>query len=200
MSARAARERVLRVSGAAIVKALATALISCFLLVAPSSSAADNGKLKQLYEEDQSDRRPGPDEIDWVIIGPRDNERRKTVLEIVASGGLATANDYYHAAMVFQHGRTAEDMALAYSLATVAWRVDPAHPKARWLTASAWDRLLMRKKKPQWYGTQFVRNNDSGKWELYQTDEDAVSDRERERMGVPPLSAAKEHATLLNRK
>ena len=172
---------------------------ACGLMIAsPWSWAGDNAKLKQLYEEDQSDRRPGPNKIDWAVVGPRDIEREKVVLEIIGSGGLGTANDYYRAAMVFQHGRTAEDIALAHSLATIAWRLDSSHVGARWLTAAAWDRLLMRKKRPQWYGTQFTKNSDSGKWELYQVDEDAVSDQERERMGVPPLSAARERANRLN--
>jgi hypothetical protein len=114
------------------------------------------------------------------------------------AGGLSTANDYFHAAMVFQHSNTPEDNALAYGLAVTAARIDPSNKMAKWLSAAAWDRALMRRNKPQWYGTQFVKNFSTGKWELYKIDETAVTDEDREKTGVPSLARQRERANELN--
>src|SRR5262245_21169525 len=68
----------------------------------PSSSAKnDNAELKRLHDEDQADRES--DNIDWRVVGPRDEARLKRVKELFAANALRTANDYYHAAMVLQH-------------------------------------------------------------------------------------------------
>jgi len=160
--------------------------------------AADSAKIKQLYDEDQSDRAAGPGKINWASVNRRDLERQQAVLEILKGGGLSTSNDYYHGAMVFQHASTAEGISLAHSLAVLASRIDPENSKAQWLAAASWDRLLMRKQRPQWYGTQFTKNSETGKWELYQIDEGAVTDDEREKSGVPSLAVARDRAKRLN--
>ena len=162
------------------------------------SYAEDNAKLKQLYESDQWERKPTGFTIDPGLVEAHDRDRREAVLDVIRRGEPLTANDYYHAATVFQHGSTAEDNALAYSLALLASRLDASNSQARWLAAAAWDRSLMRRNKPQWYGTQYVKNQSTGKWELYQIDEAAVSDAERERNGVPSISKAKERVKSLN--
>lgn len=169
----------------------------CCTFLGPIAWAGDSPRLRELFEQDQSDRMVAPGKSDWLVISQRDTERRGAVLDLIRSGSLTTANDFYHAAMVFQHGNSAEDISLAYSLATVATRFEPTHRSARWLTAAAWDRLLMRNNKPQWYGTQFTKGP-SGKWELYPVDEAAVTDAERERLGVPTLAASKQRASGMN--
>jgi hypothetical protein len=53
---------------------------------------------------------------------------------------------------------------------------------AGWLSAAAWDRLMIVKGKKQWYGTQYARDaitNQLGDKLPY--DQDAVSAEERER-------------------
>ena len=164
----------------------AIAIVVLALLVSGPACGADNSRLKQLFDDDQADRSEKK-AIDWTLLAQRDLERQRVALELIKSGALATANDFYHAAMVFQHAASAEDIDLAHSLATVATRIDPGHTKARWLAAAAWDRTLQRRNKPQWYGTQFVLDQKTRKWILYQIDETAVTDEERERYGVRPL-------------
>ena len=174
-------------------------LLIALLQLAPHAFAGDNPKLAQLYEQDQSDRQgDDPTRIDWFAVTTRDAERRKAVLEMVSSAALTTSNDYFHAAMVFQHGSAADETSLAYSFATIASTLEPVHPKAQWLRAAAWDRMMIGFKKPQWYGTQFSRGK-SGKWELYPVDE-AVTDKERERMGVPTLEVTRGRAREMNEK
>ena len=92
--------------------------------------------------------------------------------------------------MIFQHGARVADSRLAYSLAWISVTLDPLDDKARWLSAAAWDRMMMKQEQPQWYGTQFTRKNENTNWKLYDMAENAVTDEEREAMNVPPLSEA----------
>src|SRR5258708_3854608 len=131
------------------------AVLTLYMLVFALTATpvrADNAKLMTLYEEDQSDRNPNQKALSGDQIVHRDVRRQEAALEIMREGGAVTANDLFHAAMVFQHSNAAEDNALAYGLAVTAARIDPSNKMAKWLSAAAWDRALMRKKRPQWYG------------------------------------------------
>lgn len=153
---------------------------------------ADDERLATLYAEDQADRRGA---IDWAKVRPRDVARRQEVEALLAKGAAKTGRDFFHAAMVFQHGDTVGDLARARDLATEAVRRDATLTTAKWLVAAATDRWLMRQDLPQRYGTQFVRG-DAG-WSLYAVDP-SVSDDERLDAGVPPLADARRRADELN--
>jgi hypothetical protein len=157
--------------------------------------ASVNGELLDLFEADQGDRTGGHGAIDWKVVGPRDEARRKRVDEIVAAGGAKVADDYYHAAMVYQHGSTILEIKRANELALKAVALDGDHPRARWLAAASEDRALMYDKKPQKYGTQFHKQGDV--WELWEVDP-AITDEERAKWNVPPLAAAKARAVQMN--
>jgi hypothetical protein len=147
---------------------------------------ADNGELAELHAEDQADRNLGYEDIDWSVVSERDEKRRSRALELLRLGELHTSEDFRRAALIFQHGATVEDARLALSLAWVAASIDPDNDKAKWLTAAAWDRLMMWQGQPQWYGTQF-RKEEDGQWRLYPIDEDAVTDEQRQALKVPTL-------------
>lgn len=146
--------------------------------------ATINSELLQLFEEDQADRALPYNQIDWKVVGPRDQARRQRVDAIIAAGQARHADDYHHAAMVFQHGETVEEIGRARELALLAVKLDPKHSKARWLAAAALDRYLMYQGLPQKYGTQFKKVD--GKWQLWQVDP-TVTDAERAEWNVPPL-------------
>jgi hypothetical protein len=148
-----------------------------------------------MYEKDQADR-SSPDEIDWAVVSARDRQHRERVLELLEAGAVTTANDHYHAAMIFQHGSEPEDALRAHKLAKKAMELDPDHEIAPWLSAAAWDRYKMYLGEPQWYGTQFRRTD--GVWHLYEVDETAVTDGERTALGVPPLAEARKRAEAMN--
>ena len=167
------------------------------LLVALNAAAADNTRVRDLFLADQAARQAEPDAGDVLAATSKDLERQNAVLEQIASGALTTSADYFHAAVVFQHGATTENIALAYSLATIATRLQPAHPHAKFLTAAAWDRLMKRMGKPQWYGTQYMRGA-GGTYELYRIDEQAVTDEDRARLGVPALADSRERIRKMN--
>jgi hypothetical protein len=154
-----------------------------------------NAELMQIHDQDQADRAGGFEQIDWKQVTPRDQARRKRVDEIIAAGGAKVADDYYHAAMVYQHGDSPDEIQRAHDLAIKAVELDPKHSAARWLAAAAEDRRLMYEKKPQRWGTQFQRQN--GVWVLWPVDP-ATTDEQRAEWNVPPLAAAKARAEAMN--
>ena len=146
---------------------------------APAPGAlVENAELRALYAQDQA-ARSAPD-IDWVALTKADAARREKVQAMLAAGIVRGANDYYHAAMVFQHGDTLADYRLANALATLAMQLDPGNKHYRWLAGASWDRLLMRQLQPQWYGTQY--KGDAKGMYLYPVAADAVTDAERKAM------------------
>jgi hypothetical protein len=155
-----------------------------------------NAELERLYTDDQKDRAGNLEGTAWQAVEKRDAERRKRVLEIVEKGGAKEAGDYIHAAMVFQHGSTPDDLDHANRWATKAVELDSEYPGARWLAAASRDRWLMDSGKPQLYGTQFRRDKD-GPWYLWRVDP-SITDEERAKWDVPPLARSKARAEALN--
>jgi hypothetical protein len=161
------------------------------------AAAEDNPRLAAIYKEDQKARQKQP--IDWSAVSKKDKAHRAEVLDLLKSGKVITANDYYYAAMVYQHGDEVDDIRVAFSLAQISSTIDPTQKKARWLSAAAWDRIMLRKDVPQWYGTQYCRPVPGGPMELYKVDESLVTDEERTSMGVPTLQEAKDRLQWMNK-
>ena len=117
-------------------------------------------------------------------IRRHDAERREQVLGLLRDGALRTSQDYHDAALVLQHGETVADARMAFAMATISTTLAPTSKPAAWLEAAAWDRLMMRHHRPQWYGTQYVPSNDGKYWMLYDFDPAPISDEERIAAGV----------------
>ena len=163
----------------------------------PSQGPSDNDELRILKEQDQAARIAVV--IDWDIVGPQDARRRDEVTNMLHSGCVRTANDFYNAALIFQHGGGLADYQLAYALATISIRLSPNSKDARWLSAASWDRIMKSMERPQWYGTQYTGPHASGsKWRLYEVDEDAVSDEQRSALGVPTIAEMQARIRQLN--
>lgn len=157
--------------------------------------ASVHGELYDLYQHDQGDRRA--ENPDWTELSERDRKRRERVFELVEAGELEVADDYFHAAMVLQHGAEPEHFKMAHDLARRAVELDPEHAYAKWLSAAAWDRYLWNTDQPQVYGTQFRRDQD-GPWTVEPFDREAVSDEERRAMNVPTVAETLERLEALN--
>jgi hypothetical protein len=141
-----------------IVHLLAVSTIACMALAQrPSSTSLDNPSLTNLFESDQSARRG--DKISWQEVWQEDEDRRKQVRVMLNAGEVRTATDYFHAALVFQHGAEPEDYLLAHILAVNS--VILGDRDARWLAAATLDRYLNRTGKPQVFGTQFGPTKDA---------------------------------------
>lgn len=155
-----------------------------------------NRELYGLYQEDQGDRLTDFENIDWSTVHKRDAEHRARVREMLDSGQVVTADDYYHAAMIFQHGDDTTAYLLARELALKAVELDSTNNIARWLAAAAKDRYLWHVGKPQWYGTQTHMLD--GKWTIEPIDTTVVTDEERREWRVPDLAEARRRAEQMN--
>lgn len=154
----------------------------------------ENAELTKLYEQDQADRKRGLPS--GQSMAERDEQRRERVSAMLRAGEVNTAADYFRAAMIFQHGNDTTHFKKAHELAKKATELDPTHNTAKWLTAATWDRYLLAKGKPQWYGTQFAVID--GKWYIREIDTTHVSDANRQRLGVRTLDGIRAYLNEKN--
>lgn len=171
-------------------------ILGCTSNTEPAPLATDNPELLALYTADQDDRKAGS-AIDWSVVAPRDSMRRVRVYALLDEGAVRTSQDYYHAAMIFQHGNDTTAARIAFELSKEAMALDSTNASAKWLYAAAWDRYQMRASLPQWYGTQFVRNANEP-WRLYDIDTTKVTDAERRALGVPTLAESRARVLEMN--
>ena len=120
-----------------------------------AQKASSQPTIKQLFEEDQNDRRGAmfmaPEQ--WKKIGERDAQRRREAHKMLDSGALKTGEDFEDASVIFQHGDTPQDYLLAHILAMAA--IEKGDAQARWIAAATLDRYLQAVKQPQVFGTQY---------------------------------------------
>jgi hypothetical protein len=155
-----------------------------------------NAELLAIFEADQNDRKSGA-EMDSGVT-ERDAARRSRVAEIIAVGALQSADDYLHAAFIFQHGDQIDDYWKAHELALKAVELGCSEEKkARWMAAASYDRWLIAKGKPQKFGTQFL--GDKIGWRLLDYDP-VTTDAERAEWGVPPLATSLHRVDDLNKR
>ena len=160
--------------------------------------AVSNEALRQLFEADQQDR-----EVDWTTLPPdslmvivqRDVDRRLQVEALLDADAARTANDHFHAAMIFHHapGDDTTHFRKAYELARDAYRLDATFVHAGKLMAQAHDRYLQATGQRQIYGTQI--DYADGVYALAPIDTTQVTDEERRRLGLPTL--AEMHAAVV---
>ena len=170
-----------------------------------AEGATDNAVLARAYAEDQADSERAAfvyedgsamslDDLRQRLphMPPElaDDVRRLVAVDsVLAAGGARTAADFYHAAMIYQHGADTTSYRRAHDLARRAVELDPDHADAKWLTAASWDRYLDGAGRPQWYGTQY--RCEDGLRRLLPVEEGRVTDEERRALGVPTLAEAR---------
>jgi len=159
-------------------------------------SMDDSEELRLMYVEDQTDRQA--ESVDWSVVGPRDRARLARVKELFASDSLYTANDYYHAAMILQHGAEPEDYLLAHEFCVVAIIKGRNDKATRWLAAASEDRFLMNLDRPQRFATQFRSVGVDGPVLLYKVDS-SVTDGLRHLMDARTLEGAKAQEADFNK-
>jgi hypothetical protein len=76
---------------------------------------ADNNKLTELFQVDQAARQGK--NIDWTKLRGEDEVRRQEVHRMLDECEVRTAADYFHAALIYQHGQPPEDYLRAHALA-----------------------------------------------------------------------------------
>ncbi len=146
-----------------------------------------NSEMTAIFDADQADR--ASPVIEWSVVGPRDQARAARTKAMLDGGLLASGEDYYHAAFVFQHGSVPNDYLLAHTLAMIA--VARGRPDANWIAAATLDRYLQRIGQKQIFGTQFgYSGNSATTQDPY--DRQLLSDAIRKAIGVPPIAAQEE--------
>jgi len=163
-------------------------LLASNLLFAQSAAIPDNQDLTKLYNADQSERK-GPD-ADWNAVYHHDIDRREQLRRMLADGKVDTGLDYYHAAMIFQHGQNPDDFLFAHVLAVTA--VSKGNLDARWLCAATLDRYLRSIWQPQIYGTQYQMTPEK-QWVRQAMNETLISDSMRAAACVVSLAKQKQN-------
>jgi hypothetical protein len=168
------------------------------------SATAFNQELERMYSEDQSDRSPqNGSSIDWKVVKPRDEVRHRRVIEMIASGELKSGKDFFHAAMILQHGDGPDDFLLSHELCVTAVFAHSDESGdwvrgAKWLAAASEDRFLESIGRKQRFGTQYKTIDPDPQWHLDPVEE-GVTDAIRQSWNVPPLSEEKKRETEMNR-
>lgn len=171
-----------------------------FILLALFSAKAfaqtnDNTELKQMAEEDQKARMTG--QINWAILNKEDSLRRIRVFELLKENKVQTANDYLNSGIIFQHGN--DTIASGMAVKTFKKAIEMNPDLNRWWYAAAVDRDLMRKGKPQIYGTQYIKNKKTdGKWLRYEIDTTQITDEQRKYYSVETLKEQEEKLRQMN--
>ena len=165
---------------------------------AQAPTTQDNAELAKMYSEDQSDRRDA-EKIGWEKVSQRDEQRKTRVTELYRTDSLKTGADYYHAAMILQHGGEPEDYLFAHELCVVA--IGKGEDRGRWLAAASEDRFLMSINRPQRFGTQYAPDppGTNSPIKLYKVD-DGVTDALRREFKAPTLADARAREAQFNKK
>ena len=155
-----------------------------------------NKELQNLHQADKQERvhQPKGNTPEYKAMRARDLQRRERVIEIASANGLQTAEDYYHAAHIMNHGDTIEDARNAHVFALHSSEL--GYRPARWLAAAAYDRWQMYQGKPQKYGTNYVYDGQMDRlWDV----DPSTTDEERAQWDVPPLTEQLRKAQEANR-
>lgn len=157
----------------------------------PREQEEPGEELQRMAEEQMSDLE-SENESDKQ---QRSIRRRGRVAELYAAGTIQTAEDYYHAALVMLYGEDPQhyEQARRFGQRSAAL----GEPRSWSIVAAAWDRWLLAEKKPQRFGTQFIR--EAGRWSIGEVDP-AVTDSERAMYGVPPLWVQRQNLEQLRRR
>lgn len=155
----------------------------------------DNVEMQKMADEDQQAR--ATSSIDWKVLNQQDNLRRVRVFELIKENKVQTAKDHFNAGIVFQHGNDTIASSMAVKSFAKALELDAS--LNRWWYAAAVDRDLMRKGKPQIYGTQFTKNKSTGdKWKRYKIDTTQVTDEQRRYYSVETLAEQQQKEWIMN--
>ncbi|MCA0359436.1 MAG: hypothetical protein LCH41_00090 [Armatimonadetes bacterium] len=165
----------------------------------PTEVAVDNARLAEIYKQDQADRQGPIENLDWEKVSARDQQRQDELKAMLARGEVVTGQDYFHAAMVFQHSMDKQGYKLAHELAWIG--ASMGNRSAKWLSAASWDRLLVSLGENQRFGTQYRQKDpanhkpgDKMVFELTPVDDDGATDGMRKALDCPTLEEAKRRA------
>jgi len=176
-----------------------TLMRSCFMLITMSCFAqkAPNAQLQDMADQDQNSRFGTT--INWTELNRQDSLRRVQVYELLKTDKIQTAKDFFNVGIILHHGKDSIDSKRAVESFAKAIAMDSSLNK--WWYAAALDRDLMRRDKPQIYGTQTIYDDTThGKFKRYKMDSTKVTDAQRNFYGVKTLAEQRERGRVMNLK
>ena len=167
----------------------------------------NNKKLEKIFLQDQNERHSWKNNKVFIDkVRKNDIKRKSKVNKLLINKKLKTGNDFYNAAMIFQHGESIKDFRKAKYLSQKSMNL--GFEKAKWLFAASTDRLLMFQGKKQKYGTQFQyftkiikskKNPLKKKWILYKFDK-RITDKTRAKFNVQPIKDSINKVSQMNKR
>ncbi|MCT2561591.1 tetratricopeptide repeat protein [Chryseobacterium herbae] len=159
------------------------------------SQATDNPELQKMADDDQNARKTSP--INWKVLSKEDSLRRVRIFTLLKEDKVKTAKDHFNSGIVFQHGGDTISSGMAVKSFEKALKMDPSLD--RWWYAAAADRDLMYRKKPQIYGTQFIKDKTTNaKWARYKMDPSKITDEQRKYYRVETLKEQEQKEREMN--
>lgn len=160
--------------------------LALLTLLASACQSPQPDQLESIYYDALADytRDDGTGALDKSVL-ERQDRRLATVRAFVARGQLQTADQYLFAAAILVTSDSIEDLVKAHELALHS--AELGDERALSVAAEATDKVALKHSVPQRYGTQYVYDPVTSRWQLYPLDPN-TTDTEREAMGVPPLA------------
>lgn len=158
-------------------------------------SAKSNRLLMDIFEKTQ-DIRINKNLEDSKIIKKllkKEQEARKKLLLMLKRGEVITADDFYRAALLFQHDKSFKSYALAIALSTISYLLGERWGKS--LSAAAIDRFLLSIHQKQLFGTNFENLDNTWKMAPWQ---EGIPDKLRKEYDIPPLKKLQRELHSLN--
>ncbi len=175
-----------------------TLLVSLLCLAACASTPKVDVQASpaEMYAAMVTDMRRG-DGTASVELDALDRSRLRSaeMVRRAERGELESPDDYFHAGAILVRSSDMDHLLLAESLGRRA--VILGDERGNPVTAEALDRQAFMLGEPQLFGTQYAYNAMTGEWQLYAVDE-AITDAEREAMGLPPLEWFEARVRRLN--
>lgn len=168
---------------------------ACLAISLHANAATDNTRLRQLYQADQAER--ADTALKWQDVLEHDRSRAAQVKQMLAAGQLKTADDFFHAAAILNHGADFDEFRLANAIAAIGLARFPQNAALMRVYATTWDRMMLAQNRPQWYATQYNQDAQSQLWQLEPVDEQ-VSEQTRLKLGLPSLAEMREKVASMN--
>ena len=150
-------------------------------------AAKHSAEIAKMFEEDQA-ARTGEMTTEKIQKMVRDDEARLARIKVMVKQGLlSTAQDFYYAAFLFQHGSSFGEYHTAHELSVCAMIL--GSKGAKWIGAASYDRMLHSCGHRQRWATQF--SIVAGKVKIQAYDETGTSDFLRKLVVGQSLAEAK---------
>jgi hypothetical protein len=139
----------------------------------------DSAEIHKLYDDDQAARNFDFSKVTTQQLkdmAEGDQKRMARIVVLLNEGKVRTANDFYWAAFLYQHGTCFDDYHMAHELSVCSMLL--GNKEAKWIGAASYDRMLRSGGLAQRWGTQYESPGMTG-MRLAKVESDGISDNQR---------------------